>query len=130
MKITLSPQQLIDCSSNKDYNNQGCTTGSAENSFLYTIDNGITSEPRYPYKGVQGDCSYTGDKKIFGITACANVKANSTKALESALVQQPVAVMVESGSLQFQFYKRGIFNGNCGSKVDSFMVLIGYGALE
>ncbi len=90
----MSPQQLIDCSSNNVYNNQGCTTGSVQNSFYYTIDNGITSESKYPYTGIQSNCSYSGDKKIFGLTSCANVKANSTKALESALIQQPVAVMV------------------------------------
>jgi KDEL-tailed cysteine endopeptidase len=46
------------------------------------------------------------------------------------LIQQPVAVMVETGLLQFQFYKRGIFTGNCGNNVDNYMVLIGYGALD
>lgn len=54
----------------------------------------------------------------------------STKALQSALVDQPVAVYVDSSSLAFQLYRRGIFSGKCGINANHAMVLIGYGALD
>lgn len=127
---TYSPQQLIDCSSNEEYGNKGCTGGEVDNAFWYVIDNGITTEPKYPYTGTQQNCSYTPDMKVFQNSQCAKIKPNSTKALQSALIQQPVAVMVESNSLAFQFYRRGIFNGKCGTTLNHAMVLTGYGALD
>jgi len=118
----------VDCST--DYGNQGCNGGNIENSYWYVIDNGITNEEQYPYTGKQQNCSYTEAKKMYQNSGCAYVKPNSTKALESALVQQPVAVYVSSNSLQFQLYKRGIFTGNCGTTANHGMVLVGYGAIN
>lgn len=60
------------------------------------IDNGITNETQYPYIGKVQPCKYTPAIKVFQNTKCAMVKPNKTRALESALVYQPVAVMVDS----------------------------------
>jgi cathepsin L len=122
-----SAQQLIDCST--EYGNQGCNGGNIENSFWYVIDKGITTDTQYPYTGQQQNCSYTEAKKVFQNSECANIKPNSTRALESALVEQPVAVMVSSNSLGFQLYRRGIFSGKCGTVANHGMVLIGYGKM-
>ena len=45
-------------------------------------------------------------------------------------IQQPVSVIVDSSTLQFQFYRRGVFNGNCGTKGSHAMLLIGYGRID
>ena len=55
------------------------------------------------------------------------VKGYSSKALASALVDQPVAIYVNPCSCQFQFYKKGVFNGKCGTKPRHPMLLTGYG---
>lgn len=58
------------------------------------------------------------------------VKNNNRKALESAVVQNPVAVWLDGSSLAFQFYKRGIFSGRCGTYLNVAMVLTGYGTID
>lgn len=58
---------------------------------------------------------------------CAEVPANNTIALMSAVYAQPVAIAVEADTLQFQFYKKGVFSGKCGTDLDHGIVLTGYG---
>ena len=53
---SFSEQQLVDCS--KSYGNAGCNGGLMNLSFFYIKDNGITTESKYPYRGVQGSCHY------------------------------------------------------------------------
>ena len=53
-----------------------------DSAFWYVIDNGITDESQYPYKGKDQKCIYTSKMKKFSITDCAEViPANNTIAL-------------------------------------------------
>ena len=96
----------------------------------YVIDNGIALDSVYPYTGRDGKCRYNSTMKAFGIRDCAEVAANKTAALKSAVYTQPVSIAVEADTLQFQFYSKGVFSGKCGTDLDHGIVLTGYGTLD
>ncbi len=98
--------------------------------FWYVIDNGIALESAYQYNGKDNKCKYTSKMKAWGIRDCAEVAANKTAALKSAVYTQPVAISVEADTLQFQFYSKGVFSGKCGTDLDHGIVLTGYGNLD
>jgi len=56
--VSLSEQQIVDCSAKEG--NQGCTGGWPANSFVYVINNNITTEAKYPYSGSAGKCKSNG----------------------------------------------------------------------
>jgi len=47
-----------------------------DEAFFYVIDNGITLESKYPYKGVGGQCQYTAADEAFRIHDCTDVTEN------------------------------------------------------
>lgn len=65
-----------------------------DEAFFYVIDNGITSESKYPYKGVGGQCQYTAADEVFRIRDCTDVTENEEKPLLAAIAQQPVSVAI------------------------------------
>jgi cathepsin L len=89
----LSPQQIIDCST--DSGNNGCVSGLPTNSFSYLINKGITSEKKYKYNQVKGDCTYSPLDKVWEVVKCSKVTPNNDKALESSVLAQPTAVMID-----------------------------------
>ena len=98
-----------------------------DKALMYVIDNGITDELHYKYVARTEKCGYRHTWKKFGISSCAEVPANKTNVLESAVAKQPVSISVEAGGLNFQFYSSGIFSSKCGTELDHGIVLVGYG---
>jgi C1A family cysteine protease len=66
MLQSMSAQQILDCTNNKDYGNKGCQGGSITNSFNYLKDisdpakgfEGLTTDVWYPYIASAGRCQY------------------------------------------------------------------------
>jgi C1A family cysteine protease len=129
--INLSPQQLVDCSTKAEYGNEGCNGGEMNAAFWYVIDHGITTMEKYPYTGRDGRCVYQeATMKVFQNKQCAEVPANKTKVLASAVYKQPVSIAVEADTSAFQMYRSGIFSSPCGIDLDHGIVLTGYGTLN
>jgi C1A family cysteine protease len=72
-------------------------------------------------------CAYKTTQKVYGIKNCAEVPANKTAWLVSAVVAQPVSISVEADQTGFQLYKSGVFSGKCGTSLDHGILLVGYG---
>ena len=123
--ISLSEQQLV----NYDVGNKGCHGGLMDTAFQYIIRNeGLTSEDNYPYQGVDGTCSSEKAASIAAeITGDEDVPKNNENALLQAVAKQPVSVGVDGGGNDFQFYKSGVFNGDCGTQQNHAVTAIGYG---
>ncbi|KAF8769219.1 hypothetical protein HU200_006723 [Digitaria exilis] len=125
--ITLSEQELVECSTNGG--NSGCNGGLMDSAFAFIIQNGgIDTEADYPYKAVDGQCDINRkNAKIVSIDGYEDVPKNSEKSLQKAVAHQPVSVAIAAGGREFQLYKSGIFTGSCTTTLDHGVVAVGYG---
>jgi len=124
--ISLSEQQLMDCS--KSEGNNSCEGGLMDYAFEYIIKNkGICTEASYPYKAVDESC-----KACTNVVTISSYKdvAESENALLAAVTQQPVSVAIEADQSAFQFYSSGVLTGKCGTNLDHGVLAVGYGTLS
>jgi len=123
---SFSEQQLVDCSGS--YGNQGCNGGLMNLSFFYVKDHGITTEQKYAYHGTKSTCKYNEENdKVWQISDCVEVKEDSEEALRKAIAKNPVSVAIQANQIGFQLYKKGVFSGRCGIKLDHGVLAVGYG---
>ena len=124
--VSLSEQQLVDCSSS--YGNNACNGGLMDNAFKYVKANKLESESDYPYTGKKGTCAYVSSKGKVQLSGLTDVTANSPSQLQAAVAQQPVSVAIEADKSVFQSYSGGIITSTaCGTSLDHGVLLIGYG---
>lgn len=124
--LSFSEQNLVDCSSS--YGNAGCNGGWMNSSFFYVVDNGISLESKYPYKGVGGSYKYNASSdKAWQISNCVEVTDDKEQSLMGAVAKNPVSVAIQANHLSFQLYKKGVYTGNCGTNLDHGVLAVGYG---
>lgn len=126
--ISLSEQQLVDCSGS--FGNQGCNGGLMDNAFKYVeSEGGLCSEKEYPYTARDGTCkASTCGMKYCKLDGFKDVTHDDENALMTAIVKEPVSIAIEADQSAFQFYKSGVLNGNCGTRLDHGVLAVGYGA--
>merc|ERR1712072_310560 len=101
--VSLSEQQLVDCS--RAEGDKGCFGGLMDNAFEYVLKNkGIDTEADYGYTAQGGTCNAAKEKK------------------------HAVSVAIEADQPSFQFYKKGVFSGTCGTNLDHGVLAVGYGS--
>ncbi|QDP16893.1 hypothetical protein Tsubulata_033998 [Turnera subulata] len=124
--VSLSEQELVDC--DRTYN-AGCNGGLMDYAFQYIINNGgMETEQDYPYLGVDGICNKERkNTTVVSIDGFEDVLAFNEKALQKAVAHQPVSVAIEASGLDLQFYKSGVFTGDCGTALNHAVVIVGYG---
>ncbi|OMO62408.1 hypothetical protein COLO4_33094 [Corchorus olitorius] len=81
---------------------------------------GLTTESKYPYKGVDGTCNTNKESNH-----ATNI--NGYEDLQKAVANQPVSVAIDAGGFEFQFYSGGVFTGDCGTQLDHGVTTVGYG---
>ena len=124
VNISLSEQQLIDCSTG--YGDNGCNGGMMDDAFGYAIEYGMCTEEHDPYKAKQGTCAYCEPYAHF--ESCKDVEPNNELALRDALHNGPVSVAIEADQKAFQFYTGGIIDtSTCGTNLDHGVLVVGFG---
>ncbi|KAJ4827921.1 Senescence-specific cysteine protease sag12, partial [Turnera subulata] len=123
--MSLSEQQLVDCDINGE--DQGCEGGLMDTAFEFIKSSGgLTREANYPYQGEDGTCR-KAISPAARITGYEDVPSNNEQALLQAVTHQPVSVAIEGSGYDFQFYKSGVFTGECGTYLNHAVTAIGYG---
>ncbi|KAF7456864.1 cathepsin CPL [Cryptosporidium felis] len=124
----LSEQQLVDCS--RDNGNNGCNGGTMGIAFQYAIKKKFfcTSE-EYPYFAQEESCreSLCDSFVQVPIESYRYVFPRNVNSLKSALVKYgPISVAIQADQTPFQFYKKGVFDAPCGTRINHGVVLVGY----
>jgi len=130
--VTLSEQQLIDCS--KAYGNKGCEGGLMDNAFKYVVaEGGLCTEEDYPYtakNGLMCEASKCDSATNDPIKSYSDVSADSEESLMAAVAEGPVSIAIEADQKTFQFYKTGVLSDSCGVKLDHGVLVVGYGEMD
>jgi C1A family cysteine protease len=135
--VSFSEQQLVDCDNFKNGGrDHGCNGGLMDYAFNWIYKNGgLCSEYDYPYVSGQtqssGSCLKTcplvDGSQIISFT---DVAPSDDLAFVSALSLNPVSVAIQANQPDFQFYKSGVFTGNCGTNLDHGVLAVGFGSLN
>lgn len=123
--VSLSEQELVDC----DTLDHGCDGGVSYRALQWVTSNGgITTRDDYPYTGKAGPCDRAKLlRHAVTISGLQRVATRSEASLKNAVAGQPVAVSIEAGGDNFQHYKKGVYNGPCGTKLNHGVTVVGYG---
>jgi len=123
--VSLSEQQLVDCSSL--YGNSDCQGGLMDDAFSYAIDEGMCEEKSDPYLAKKTTCAKCTPVAFF--SGCVDVPPNNEAALKDAVRRGPVSVAIEADTSVFQFYHSGIITSTkCGTNLDHGVLLVAYGS--
>ncbi|KAM2557864.1 hypothetical protein TB2_014936 [Malus domestica] len=124
--VSLSEQELVDCDTEQ---NQGCNGGLMELAMEFIKQKGgLTTETNYPYRAADSTCNVAKENApVVSIDGHESVPANDEDALLKAAANQPIAVAIDAGGSDFQFYDEGVFDGKCGTELDHGVAVVGYG---
>jgi len=125
--ISLSEQQLVDCSTS--FGNEGCNGGWMHQAFDYLKSTPIPldTEAAYPYEGRDATCRASGKGPV-SVSSFVEVPENSSAQLKAALLKGPVSVAIDAGSMAFQFYSGGVMDSAaCGTELNHGVTAVGYG---
>ncbi len=133
--ISLSEQQLVDCSLGSPYGNHGCNGGLMDNAFGYAMEHSMCLEDEYAYFSgdtkKNGACEYDKDgcaSSNIMMSDCIDVTKNNQVHLKEAVSTQPVSIAIEADTKVFQLYTGGVLTSDaCGTKLDHGVLIVGYG---
>uniref|UniRef100_A0A0D3HA44 Cysteine proteinase n=1 Tax=Oryza barthii TaxID=65489 RepID=A0A0D3HA44_9ORYZ len=121
--VTLSEQQVLDCSGGGD-----CIGGGSYSPVLhgYAVKQGISPAGSYPpYEAKDRACRRNTPVAVVKMDGAVDVPA-SEAALKRSVYRAPVAVSIEA-TQSLQLYKEGVYSGPCGTTVNHGVLVVGYG---
>ncbi|XP_042560299.1 procathepsin L-like [Clupea harengus] len=128
--VPLSRQQLVDCS--RPAGNKACIGGRPSLAYNYIIQNGgVQAEETYPYEMREGECRANLSLNIVSVKDWKYIPPGDEQALEDAMATSgPVAVVIDTTTRKFQFYRRGVFyDPKCSIwKQAHAVLLVGFGS--
>ena len=127
--VSLSEQNLVDCS----LENDGCNGGLATSGFEYIKrNNGIDTEASYPYANttLKQNCRFKPANVGATDTGYVAIKPNDENALQEATATiGPISVGIDASHSSFQMYSGGVYyEPLCSSiNLDHAVLVVGYG---
>ncbi|GAW80925.1 cysteine proteinase gondepain 2 [Plasmodium gonderi] len=123
--VSISEQQLVDCSKN----NLGCNGGLIPLAFEDMVEMGsLCSIMDYPYYAVDTDvCKKDTCKKKYKVNNFLEIPEFKFK--EAIRYIGPISVSIAVCD-DFTFYQGGIFDVDCGNKPNHAVIIVGFGVEE
>lgn len=129
--VSLSEQNLMDCSQGKPYGNMACLGGTMDAAFQYIIDNkGVDTETSYPYLAqTETTCRFSASTVGATMTGYVDVPDDEYALAEACEKKGPISVAIDAGWISFRFYKSGVYyEPQCfTTKLDHGVLVVGYG---
>uniref|UniRef100_A0A6P7GN23 Cathepsin L-like proteinase isoform X1 n=1 Tax=Diabrotica virgifera virgifera TaxID=50390 RepID=A0A6P7GN23_DIAVI len=120
-KVPLSPQNLIDCSTE----NLGCEDGDQVKAFEYVQSNGISSEEDYPYMVKDQECNKNVKKSIASISGYKHLNPTEEDLISAIATVGPIAVSADASD--WPYYAGGIYDDKyCGDNINHAILATGY----
>jgi len=127
MLYNLSQLEVSQCTSTL-CNEQGILFQSVFPEIARNYTTGICDESEYNSLAQCKKNECTGHDPILG---AINVKSKSSSDLATAVATNgPTVVGIEADQDVFQFYESGVITGNCGTRIDHSLLVVGYGTDE
>ncbi|GMS83579.1 hypothetical protein PENTCL1PPCAC_5754, partial [Pristionchus entomophagus] len=127
--VELSEQNLIDCNTQS---NGGCRGGWTANAYVYVQgNNGIDTEPAYPYTGSDGTCHFSSTKVGGKSAGFVQIPAGDEEAMKKAVATiGPISVSIDASSRAFASYASGIYDDSACDKTkhNHAVLIVGYGS--
>lgn len=123
--ITLSDEQLLSCTKGLE-GFAGCSGGSVSSALNYVTGHGLSRTGIDPILS----CDPPSSPGNIPAGALLGIKwvGPMTLDLKSAIMSQPVSVMVEVSTMSFILYKSGVLDlPSCGMDVNHAVLAVGYG---
>lgn len=129
--VSLSEQNLMDCTENKPYENMACLGGTMDKAFQYIIDNkGVDTEASYPYLAqTEKTCRFSATSVGATMTGYIDIPIDEMALTEACSKIGPISVAIDAGWITFRFYKSGVYyEPRCfTTKLDHGVLVVGYG---